>query len=317
MNYNILPFTVLAYEGPILRAYLEVMRINGLKPKKIIVLVDFKSSITKNKIFSLIPTRFLYQLTLSLNSQRCYHWLNLLKKKYSLFCNIIKSESERNFTMTNEFIDGMYSLKRYEDYSDLVEYLGVDSLKDPAIIRYLQKNKGTYLYTGGGIVPGAMLNIEDVKFLHIHPGGLPNIRGADGIFWSMLLNGYPAATLFYLDEGIDTGDIIKVKEFHNFSMHISSKDFEGISDKMLYRAVFYFVDPLLRANVLQDFINSGKFTDLDVKVQNKEEGEVFHFMHERLLKLGLNKVLNGESHSYKNNEIEKIIPFFKDDNVSL
>ncbi|EFL91636.1 hypothetical protein REG_1079 [Candidatus Regiella insecticola LSR1] len=65
-----------------------------------------------------------------------------------------------------------------------------------------------YLFTGGGIVPGSFFNLKNTRFLHIHPGYLPNIRGADCLLWSTMLAGYASATCFYLDPGIDTGDVI-------------------------------------------------------------------------------------------------------------
>lgn len=58
------------------------------------------------------------------------------------------------------------------------------------------------------LVPPEALAIPAVGFLNLHPAHLPHNRGWHTPSWAML-DGTPAgATLHFMDEGIDTGDII-------------------------------------------------------------------------------------------------------------
>jgi len=49
----------------------------------------------------------------------------------------------------------------------------VEGLNDTELLAYLKvESSSAVLYTGGGIVPGSLLSIQQLKFLHIHPGFL-------------------------------------------------------------------------------------------------------------------------------------------------
>lgn len=62
----------------------------------------------------------------------------------------------------------------------MMEDLSVDRLLD-----YLASEpEGAILFTGGGILPEQVLMLPQLKFLHVHPGFLPAIRGADCALWS-------------------------------------------------------------------------------------------------------------------------------------
>lgn len=50
------------------------------------------------------------------------------------------------------------------------------------------------------------------KIINLHISLLPQNRGADPNFWSFFENTPKGATIHYVDEGIDTGDIIVQKE---------------------------------------------------------------------------------------------------------
>ena len=112
------------------------------------------------------------------------------------------------------------------------------------------------------------------KFLHIHAGKLPHYRGSTTIYYSILEANRVAATAIFLNEGIDTGDIICLKEYKlNF-------------DPKLIDLVF---DPLLRADVLVAAIkllfNKQDFT----KKQNISCGEDYFIIHPVLKHLAILK----------------------------
>ena len=65
------------------------------------------------------------------------------------------------------------------------------------------------MFTGGGIVPPEWLDLQHLKFVHVRPRFLRDIRGAAYLRWSLLLTDHTSATCFYMSQGIDTGDIIE------------------------------------------------------------------------------------------------------------
>lgn len=64
------------------------------------------------------------------------------------------------------------------------------------------------------IIPPDLLALPARGFIGLHPAPLPERRGAASINWSLIDGlGRSAATMLYLAEGIDDGDIIAQKEF--------------------------------------------------------------------------------------------------------
>ncbi|SEJ36055.1 methionyl-tRNA formyltransferase [Halohasta litchfieldiae] len=58
------------------------------------------------------------------------------------------------------------------------------------------------------IVPEDILKIPDEGCINVHPGYLPHGRGFNPNVWSIIENLPAGATVHYMDDGIDTGEII-------------------------------------------------------------------------------------------------------------
>ena len=64
-----------------------------------------------------------------------------------------------------------------------IETLNIESIDALSLKEYLMKqDTKTVLFTGGGILKQELLSVSDLKFIHIHPGIVPDIRGADCFF---------------------------------------------------------------------------------------------------------------------------------------
>ena len=175
-------------------------------------------------------------------------------------------------------------------YSDCIEQLMVTSLSDESLIDVLiNEGESAVLYTGGGIVPPSMIDIANIKLLHIHPGFLPDIRGADCALWSTLLTEHASASCFYMDSGVDTGDIILNKWLPLLRFPLErSLDFE-----MAYRLIYSFIDPWLRSYVLREVLkNNDCFFNIKGKKQKEEGGVTFHFMHPYLKKFAIERTFS-------------------------
>lgn len=61
------------------------------------------------------------------------------------------------------------------------------------------------------IVPPEILEVPDQGCLNLHPGLLPETRGFNPNVWSIVEDLPAGATLHYMDEGVDTGDVVARK----------------------------------------------------------------------------------------------------------
>jgi methionyl-tRNA formyltransferase len=77
-----------------------------------------------------------------------------------------------------------------------------------ALIREKEINTGL-VFTFGFIIPPAVFQKPVKGFFNIHPGPLPQYRGADPVFYQIKQREkYAAITIHKLDEGLDSGDIV-------------------------------------------------------------------------------------------------------------
>jgi methionyl-tRNA formyltransferase len=65
----------------------------------------------------------------------------------------------------------------------------------------------------GVLLAPAFFAVEGVRYLHVHPGRLPEYRGSTPMYYALLAEGRLAASALFLDAGIDTGGVIAEREF--------------------------------------------------------------------------------------------------------
>lgn len=121
------------------------------------------------------------------------------------------------------------------------------------------------LFSGppGAIVGPALLGTGR-KFLHIHPGALPDYRGSTTIYYSLLERGSVAATALFLDDGIDTGPVLKEMRF------AAPKD---------RRTIDVAFDAAIRGSVLQEVLAEIAADRLVAKAQDRVGGRTFYIIH--------------------------------------
>jgi len=279
--HKVIPLTMLFYEGPIARAYLATLNNLGFRPKKIIELIAKKDVATKKVVGKWLPKGLRLAYASSIQRNKMHYWPKQLLKANFNIVNEISDEVQTRFGFEKAVIDNATALLPLASYSDCVESILVDGLNDKNLQKYLsEESSGALLYTGGGIVPSTLLELKHIKFLHIHPGFLPDIRGADCALWSSLLKGRTSATCFYMSPGIDTGNIINACWLPELSFNVDMADANAHS---IYRIVYGFIDPWIRAFVLRDLVNNYDALDaLDALYQSEDDGTTFHFMHQRL-----------------------------------
>ncbi|OHA20370.1 MAG: hypothetical protein A2849_01170 [Candidatus Taylorbacteria bacterium RIFCSPHIGHO2_01_FULL_51_15] len=285
-----LPLTVLVHEGPNARAYLMRLRRLGLRPSAIVLLVSREYPGTKKEIPGWLPSSLKMSYAQRVQESAEHYWPRHIRKAFPALFEAMRIPLEAAYGEIDW--DEMLPSQPYESYADSVERVFIRDFRDPALYQALLRLKyKTLLFTGGGLVPAALLSIPGIRFLHVHPGTLPFVRGADGLLWSILTRGFPGASCFYMQPGLDMGDVIETKDLPNIVFPL--RGIKRPPDPTLYRALFSYYDPLLRADFLAAILAKSKDMDLanlSSSVQELSVGITYHFMHEKLRHRALQKL---------------------------
>lgn len=274
-----LDLTVLYHESIPSRIYLAMLRKSGFIPKKIIHL-KFCRGRKYKLIKKIIGENFANKILKYKNKEK---------------------EDEKIANMFLETFDLSYNSLEFDiqEYTKNYETIEIQSLDDINLIKILKiQTCKTFLFTGGGILKKKILSIENSKFIHIHPGVVPDIKGANGLFWSYLLRGKSGYSCFYMNDGIDTGDILHIDEYdiHKYTKKILIK----YTKEKIYKCLLAYYDPLLRANTLLNLINKSikdnkQLNDLEFIKQNSENGRTYFVMHNKLRDFTIDKMIKEMS----------------------
>lgn len=287
-----LPLTLLLVDSIPANIYLAVLNENNLKPNKIIRIASCGTG-SKAKLVSKFFGRFLG-----------FYIIKLLKKiKVSRVLNTKYERSAAkilsNFQLSND--DLKKCLKGYS--RNEVETVYCNSINDTSVKRVLEKDKNkVFLFTGGGILSDEILNTLDSKFFHIHPGIVPDIRGADCFFWSCLIKGRPGYSVFYMNSGIDTGDILYRREYEADFSYLEN---DSLSAAQLKDLILSYYDPCLRITSFIEMLKelssfdfeNNSLSNLPTKPQSEEEGRMYFFMHNLLVEEVLRIIFNGSKNN--------------------
>ena len=206
------------------------------------------------------------------NDERSRAYLQKLQKeKIILDCyllmnngNIIKN-SEEVITTSKKFgFDISETTKDTLLNNDIIFHeLNFLDINNPQLIDFLKKNIcDYYIFTGGGILKKEILNLP-IKFIHIHPGIVPEYRGSTCFYYSIINEQKTGVTAFVMDQNLDTGKIIYQKRF----------------DKPDHQFVDKVYDPYIRSETLMDIFRNKLLEKNEFKKQNLENGETYFIIH--------------------------------------
>ncbi|WLG41119.1 hypothetical protein [Pseudomonas rhodesiae] len=286
VNAGTLPITVLFWEGPIARAYLATLKSMGLKPEKIIHLISKNDLVSRKPIGRFLPGSLKLAYAHSRQKNSIHYWSTTIRKTESSLYQSIRNTVSDKLGFADRDIDEALALCDLSDYSLDVETLMIENLADSALYeRLLELAQTQLLFTGGGIVPKRLLEITTLKFIHLHPGHLPEVRGADCVLWSYLMKGRTSATCFYMAPGIDDGDVILASYLPSLTPNL---EVASMDVRTLYRATYAFLDPWVRSYVLrQALIETAGFTQVVACPQTEDTSVTYHFMHDRIKRIAL------------------------------
>lgn len=279
---RVIDLTVVADRNcPTSRTYLTYLQQAGLQPRKLL-LVDFLYDDADAAQLLRRWGRWLGHVLL----QRRRAAAPVYDPAFKRACNILQGLVERPIDYFEDFQFGRYAAE--------VETFTALDFSDAALHwRLMKQPSRTFLYTNGGRVPQSFLATPGIRVLHIHPGIVPDVRGSDGLFWSLIVRGRPGVSCFFMNAGIDTGSLIARKEFDRPNLQSLAAELPQDPD-VLYAALLHAYDPHLRASLLLDVL--GRNPDLKaLSGQPQPEGDepAYCWMHPRLRRWMLNRLLAG------------------------
>lgn len=273
-----IPVTVLAWEGPQARAYLVRMARAGLRPERIVVMVRDAVAERLADLPGAVDVARRYGARAQDRSHN--HHPYRIRREHPALVRAVTAAVEPLVPGAPAIVDAMFSGFRWEAYADTVDYVICDSYRSPRLHRKLAElAPATVVFTGGGIVPKAVFAIDGLTLVHVHTGLLPHVRGADVLLWSLLVRGRPGVSAFVMSPGLDDGDVLATWETDPLVIDVPAGS--RPDDETLYRSVFSFVDPLLRAELLvRDVLDTDRdLRHLQAEPQDLATGVTFHFMH--------------------------------------
>lgn len=165
--------------------------------------------------------------------------------------SVVSSEIVLESLIENELPpDTVFSLKEdhspnVSGYSDLsrvakvngISYVEFKHINDEEHIRRMEEAKPDYIFVIGlsQLVSPRIINAARIGVIGFHPTALPKFRGRAAIPWQILLGVRASkSSLFYIDDGTDTGEIID-QETYVIGGDDYAEDVEAASNAALKR----------------------------------------------------------------------------------
>lgn len=146
-----------------------------------------------------------------------------------------------------------------------------NDINHPELINAVKNSKIDYfIFAGGGILKQQILSSK-AKFVHFHPGIVPEYKGSTCFYYSIINENNCGVTAFVMNEGIDTGDIIHQRIFQKPN-HIFIDD---------------VYDPHIRSETMIDILEKKILVDKKFKKQNTKTENTFFIIHPVLKHLAI------------------------------
>ena len=145
---------------------------------------------------------------------------------------------------------------------DFKEFPIVD-INNKQLIDYLKKKDLDYIiFSGGGILKEEILSIN-TKFVHFHPGIVPEYKGSTCFYYSIIDRDECGVSVIIMDLGLDTGDLVYQRNFekpdHNFIDEV--------------------YDPHIRSETMIELFKNNILEKNELKKQDAEKGNTYYIIH--------------------------------------
>lgn len=226
-NYILLPaIAMICADTTRTKAYLQVMGKNGIKIHKCYIMTQ-----NKEELF------------------RQAEEFNGIEQENALYFN-----REEPLLVTLNKLETAYQFIEQEDIN-----------AEETIEAIRQAPEQYFIYSGlGGQILRAPLFSLGKKYIHVHAGIVPQYRGSTTIYYSMLQEGKAGATVMFLNEQLDEGDILAQETY-------------TLDDKTV--DIDYVFEPFTRAETLVKALKEyGEKGEFHTKEQPKD-GNTYYIIH--------------------------------------
>lgn len=277
---RVVDLVVLAFaDGPYSRAYLGHLRAAGYRPRAVVVLKMARGGRHVGSGISRVRRYAASAIGKVRAILQPWRRARPAPEWYPRFL----AEVQERFSVTIPLAGPV----DFREYTERVLEVDIEDFDDPRLLSVLRDlNAKAILFTGGGRVTPGLLGEPGIKVIHVHPGIVPDVRGSDGLFWSCVVRGTPGYSMFYMDVGLDTGDIIYRREFPPPARAlVNPRWLENETDaEWIWKGLLAAYDPHLRAQTLVEVIRSAdaegrRLEELPNEPQDPGEGRTYFFMH--------------------------------------
>lgn len=192
------------------------------------------------------------------------------KFKHKFNYNII----EKEVILKNSKLESLFSYCK----KNKIKIIKLKTYNSKEDIKNLEQFKlDLIINCGGGIFRKKFISIPKIGIINTHMGMLPKYRGMNVLEWSIYNDDPIGVTLHFIDEGIDTGDIISFKEI----IKIKGDNLKTLREK----------SNLINVELIESFVNDileGK--QIKKTKQLKEEGKQYYKMPDELLSVVISKL---------------------------
>ncbi|WP_233008764.1 hypothetical protein [Rheinheimera faecalis] len=150
--------------------------------------------------------------------------------------------------VTQSFFNPDYHLEHYlSEHKVKVQMINSESINDTELLQQLNKSGiKRWLFSGGGIIKKHLFE-HGHKFLHVHPGQLPQVKGSTCFYYSLLCDQSLAASSFWMTPELDAGEALHIS---HFKVNLPKERLSpGFVDQIL--------DPWIRARCLYNTLKPG------------------------------------------------------------
>ena len=258
----------LFYDSPIARTYLYFLNKENITFNNIIYLI--------NKDFNFIPNKLARYLNFKKNNYHIFNFLN--DKKYQ---NSIRQVS-KYFKLNENIFNEIYQKDILSTYKKKIIYYNDENINNNKFKEILINLDGNIILFTGKIVVSKNILETNKKFIHIHPGYLPKVKGADALLWHIKKFNNFGVSMFVLNANIDDGKVYAKEEKEKIEIFDNYLYSQSIKTK--YRFFYGFIDPIVRTFHLLN--NFNKIYEEDYIIKNLEEkSNYFSYMDDNDLQI--------------------------------
>ncbi|MBI4317880.1 MAG: hypothetical protein HY675_05270 [Chloroflexi bacterium] len=157
---------------------------------------------------------------------------------------------------------------------------GTADINSPQVLHLISRcQTENFVFTGGGILRRELLGLGK-RFIHVHPGIIPEYRGSTCFYYSLLKDFSLGTTAFFMGEQIDAGDIMIQTRFRlNYLIR---------PDQPLF--MDYVLDPYIRATTLKSVLNKLASSESIATWREDCETPFCYVMHPLLRHLTIHRI---------------------------